>query len=246
MDAATWDFFERNGYVVLPDALSAEDTARFRELYDRDRNEFGYLWRMYSHHQTINCDALVSTPELDEAIRHSKVLPAIEALMGGPVCFSEICIRHMARHDGTLRRGWHRDRPHLPTHPLRMDYIQLMVYLTDVDETTHCFSISPESIDDPVLSTEKQLERGGVVDIHGPAGTCALFNIATLHTATVRNTTAERKTIQVYYGHRDGKYLSNDSIIPPAFWRNHADPEVRAFYGNLNPKTHLYMAAMHG
>ncbi len=114
-------------------------------------------------------------------------MPVIEELMGGPVCFGEIGLRYMGPYDGPIHRRWHRDRPHWPQHPLRMDYLQLMVYLTNVDESTHCISFSPESVDEPILEEEKaQLARGGVYDLHGPAGTCALFNVAALHTAATR------------------------------------------------------------
>ncbi len=167
--------------------------------------------------------------------------------MGGPICFSELGARYMAPYDGPETQGWHRDRPHWPEHPLRMDYIQVMVYLTDVDETTHCFSISPESVDQPVLKDKtEQLARGGCTHIHGPAGAVCLFNIAVLHTATVRKTAAERKTLQTYYGHRNRPTLSNDSILPPIFWRDHPDEEVRAFYGNLNTVTRVYLKAFGG
>ena len=137
-------------------------------------------------------------------------------------------------------QGWHRDRGHWPEHPLRMDYIQLMLYLTDVGEDTHCFSISPESVDEPILDRDAQLERGGAIDIHGPAGTVCLFNVSVLHTATVRKTDMVRKSLQIYYGHRDRPYLANDSLIPPVF-ANDPDPETRAFYGNINEITRLYL-----
>ena len=67
--------------------------------------------------------------------------------------------------------------------------------------------------------------------------------MAVLHRATVRKTGRERKSIQVYYGHRDRPYLADDSLIPPMFFNHHPDPEVRAFYGNLNAITRLYMRA---
>jgi hypothetical protein len=63
------------------------------------------------------------------------------------------------------------------------------------------------------------------------------------HTATVRPTTHERKTLQTYYGHRSGPVLSHYSTFPARLWRDHPDPEVRAFYGNLNEKSRLYAAA---
>ena len=98
-------------------------------------------------------------------------MPVIEELMGGPICFGEIGLRYMGPYDGPIHLRWHRDRPHWLQHPLRMDYLQLMVYLTDVDESTHCISFSPESVDGPILENEKaQLARGGVYDLHGLPG----------------------------------------------------------------------------
>lgn len=237
-------FFRQNGYVFLPGAVSPQNLHDWLALYDRDRGEFGWAWHLYGGHQTINCDALVTTPGVDAIIRHPPVIEAVEQLLGGPSCFSEICLRHMAPYKGEPFQGWHRDRPHWPEHPLRTDYLQLMVYLTDVGPETHCFSISPEAVDQPVLAdNDAQLARGGRVDIHGPAGTALLFNISCLHSATVRKTGAERKTAQIYYGHRSREALSNDSAVPATLWRTHPDAATRAFYGNLNLKTRLLVDA---
>ena len=234
-------FFQAHGYVSLGRILTDRELERFVKVYDRDRSETAAFWYRFGHHQTVNCDALVSSPEFDEVIRHPKVMEPLRALMGGEVCFSEICIRHMTPHAGEPHQGWHRDRPHWHEHPLRLDYIQLMLYLTDVGETTHCFSISPESVEDEILGAEAQLERGGSHDLHGEAGTAILFNVSVLHTATVRVTQKERKTVQVYYGHRNRKFLSDDSLIPTTLWRDHPDAEVRAFYGVFNNKTREYL-----
>ncbi|MEM7539343.1 MAG: phytanoyl-CoA dioxygenase family protein [Chloroflexota bacterium] len=244
MNQADRKFFEQNGFINLGQVLDSSDLAYFHDLFDEDRSTYRYFWHPYGHHQHTNYDALITTPKFDELIRHPKILPTVEALMGGPVCFGEIGLRYMGPYGGEFNQGWHRDKPHWPEHPLRMDYIQLMAYFTDVDEDTHCFSISPESLDDEILSDkEAQLARGGVHDLHGPAGTCALFNVSVLHTATTRPTQAIRKTAQIYYGHRDRAPLANDSGIPATFWRDHPDAETRAFYGVLNQRTKIYMAA---
>ena len=192
-------------------------------MFDGDMEKYPYFWHRYGHHQHANYEALITSPQFDELIRHPKIYPTIEELMGGPLCFGEIGLRMMRAYDGSLHQGWHRDRPHWDEHPFRMDYIQLMVYLSDVDEGTHCFSISPEAVSQPVLEDkEEQLKRGGEYNLHGPAGTCALFNVAVLHTATTRPTQAERRTVQIYYGHRNRAPLANDSSIPAAFWRDSA------------------------
>lgn len=239
------DFFRANGYVILGEALTAEETTRFTALFDLDRAERWYNWRHIGPggHQTVNCDPLVTSPEIDEFVRHPGILTPIQEIMGGPVCVSEICFRHMAPYEGEPVQHWHRDRTHDLTHPLRTAYIHAMVYLTDVHEATHCFSISPESYTDPILDAEAQLAARGSVDISGPAGTVALFNLSVLHTATVRPTKHERKTLQTYYGHRGGPVLSHYSTLPARLWRDHPDPEVRALYGNLNEKSRLYAEA---
>lgn len=236
-------FFARNGYVVLPrDTIAPDELREFQTCFDHDFTQCNWAWRLFGGHQTINCDALATSPAIDRAIRHPRILGPIRELMGGPVCFSEICLRHMKPYQGEPSQSWHRDRPHWTSHPLRMDYLQCMIYLTDVHEGTHCFSISPEAIDEPVTDNRtEQFARRGTVDLHGPAGSVILFNIACLHTATVRRTSSERRTIQTYYGHLDRPYLSDDSLIPAALWRDAADEETREFYGVLNRRTRLFL-----
>ena len=235
--------FAQQGFVDLGCVLDPEEVAHWLGLFDDDRHRYPYFWHPYGHHQHANYDALVTTPVFDGLIRHPKLLPIVESLLGGPACFGEIGLRRMSAYSGEPHQQWHRDRAPWLDHPLRTDYLQLMVYLTDVDEDTHCFSLSPESVDEPILSeTKAQLQRG-VYDLHGPAGTCALCNAAILHTATTRPTEVERKTVQIYYGHRDRAPLANDSAIPATLWRDHTDPETRAFYGVLNERTRLMLSA---
>ena len=244
MTEAEQKFFAKNGFLNLGRILNTEDVSRFRRLFDDDKRKFPYFWHPYGHHQHVNYDGLITTIAFDELIRHPDIYPTLTDLMGGPICFGEIGLRQMGPYSGEFHQAWHRDRAHWTGHPLRMDYLQLIVYLEDVDQATHCFSISPESADQEILAHEdRQLERGGIYDLHGPAGTCALFNVSVLHTATTRPTDATRKTVQIYYGHRDRAPLANDSAIPATLWRDHSDSETRAFYGVLNERTQILMHA---
>ena len=237
--------FQNNGFVILENVLTPDEVEYYVDLFDRDRQKWGSpnFWHPFGTYQTRNCHALVTSPEFDQLLRHAKILPLVEFLMGGPTCFSELCLRHMTPYNGTPNQSFHRDRPHWEEHPLRMDYMQLMVYLTDVNQETHCFSLSPESVNTPILDMSDQLDRNGIVDCHGVAGTVVLFNNAVLHTATVRVTKHERKTVQAYYGHRSRPFLSNCSIIPPKFCYYHPVQETRDFYGNLNDTTRMFLSA---
>ena len=176
-------------------------------------------------------------------------------MFGGEVCFSEISLRHMGPYvgepiegvtswDGPVGRRWHRaggGRFIWPEHPLRLGYIQLMVYLTEASEETHSFALSPEAADEELLDAEAQLARGGTHEVYGRAGTAILFDASSLHTVTVRPTRIERKSVQIYYGHRHRDHLSEMSYIPPRFWRDDPNEVVRGFYGVLNGKTRKYL-----
>ena len=179
----------------------------------------------------------------------------VKDLMGDEVCFAQIHLNHMWPYEGEaipgmtswegpIGRRWHRDGGEQlmwAEHPLRIGYLRLILYLSDVSTASHCLSISPESIDDEILDKEAQLARGGVCDLHGCAGTAILFNISCLHTATVRPTKAARKSVGILYGHRHRADIVEASYIPPSLWRDHPDEEVRGFYGVLNNKTREYI-----
>ena len=63
--------FRENGYVILKDTLTPDEVTYFREIYDRDREKFGSpnCWHPFSN-QMRNCNALVTSPEFDQLLRH--------------------------------------------------------------------------------------------------------------------------------------------------------------------------------
>jgi hypothetical protein len=153
---------------------------------------------------------------------------------------------------GNVGRRWHRDGDGglaWDGHPLGVAYFQLMVYLADVTDDTHSFAVSPQPVGTPLLDGEgeldhaAQLARGGLHNLNGPAGTALLFNIDRLHTVCVRQTTAERKSLQAYYGHAHVRRRAPEVAphpgrltlcVPPRLWRDHTDPAVREFFGGCS------------
>eukprot|EP01051_Picozoa_sp_SAG22_P001301 SAG22_NODE_49_length_24620_cov_80.053587_21_plen_195_part_00 len=118
---------------------------------------------------------------------------------------------------------------------------QLLVYLSDVTDDTHSFAVSPEPVGLPLLDSAGELDHAaqlataGAQNLSGPAGTALLFNISRLHTVCVRQTTAERESLQAYFGHRHRPQEvaphpgRRTCVIPPRLWRDHTDPVVREF-----------------
>jgi hypothetical protein len=235
--------FQANSFVVLPGLLSPEEVAALNAGIDRDREQHPFMW-FCEGSPDYNCNLLLTEPAFEITIRRPVVLSLVEQLMGGPICFEELSVRHTGPSREARPTGWHRDRPHWMEHPLRLDYPQVIYYLTDVDEGTHCFTISPEPADGDVLERSAQIERGGTVYFHGLAGSAILFNAAALHGVTIRQTEQHRRIVQVYYGHQHRDCLSEVTLIPPRLWRDHPDPEIRRFYGKLNRYNRVMHAAM--
>ena len=227
-------FFRANSYVILPDLFTADEVDELNAAMDRDRKVNPFMWYCTSS-RDYNCNLLLTEPIFEQTIRHPRVLPLVGRLMGGPFCFEELAVRHRSAESKAQETDWHRDRDYWREHPLHLDYPQVIYYLTDVDETTHCFSISPEPADGEILNNRNDhLERGGILNFYGKAGSAILFNAATVHGVTLRETRKTRRTVQVYYGHPDRPSLSEVSLVPPRLWRDHPDPETRRFYGKMN------------
>ena len=257
MSQEDYDFFRNNGYLSLGKILSDDEVTRFTELFDQERRDRSGFWKDTGIWQTIYGDALLTTPEFNDIVRHPRVMEALQALMGDELCFSEIILRHMGPYagesipgltswEGRVGHRWHRDggeRFMWPEHPLRIGLIMLIVYLADVDATTHSLAVSPESVDQEILDKEAQLERGGIRELYGTAGTATLLNVSVLHSVSVRPTQSERKSVQISYGHRHRGDLegSSSSMIPASLWRDHPDGEARRFYGVLTGRTREYL-----
>jgi Phytanoyl-CoA dioxygenase (PhyH) len=228
--------YRRQSYVVLPDLLAPETVAQLNDAMDRDRATRGYFWNCaVSANGTSNL--LLTEPVYEPVVRHPKVLALADALMGGPICFEELSVQITPPRTEGRPTAWHRDRPHWPEHPLHLDYLQIIYYLTDVEPGCHHFTISPEPADGDVLDTDAQLARGGSVPFYGKAGTGIVFNAATLHGVTLAATDRERRILQIYYGHASRPPLAEVTLMPPRLWRDDPDPEIRRFYGKLNRYT---------
>ena len=235
-------FFKANSYVVLPGLLSPELVRTLNAAIDEDRRDNEFLWWFRGAPNNAS-NLLLTQPVFDQATRLPVALNLLDRLMGGPVCFEELSVQ-VTEPGKAAATGWHRDTRYWPEHPLHLEYPQVIAYLTDVDETTHCFTVSPEPADGEILSQEEHLEQGGTVYLHGKAGTAILFNSATVHGLTRRDTTNQRRILQMYFGHQGHPELSQVTIIPPRLWRDHPDAETRRFFSKHSRYSRLMNEGM--
>lgn len=233
--------FKANSYVILPDLFTPGEVAELNAAIDRDRKANPFMWYSTTS-RNYNCNLLLTEPIFEKSIRHPRVLPLVERLMGGPICFEELAVRHRDGESEARDTDWHRDRGYWREHPLHLDFPQVIYYLNDVNEYTHSFTISPEAADGEILDDKQaHIDRGGILHFFGNAGSAILFNAATVHGVTLRKTDKVRRTIQVYYGHPQRPSLSEVTLMPPRLWRDDPDPEIRRFYGKFNRYTKVML-----
>src|SRR4029434_5179832 len=91
--AAQFEFFKSNSYVILPDLFTPDEVAELNAAIDRDRKNNPFMWYCETSHD-YNCNLLITDPIFERTIRHLPVLPLVERLMGGKICFEELSVRH--------------------------------------------------------------------------------------------------------------------------------------------------------
>ena len=234
-------FFARQGYVVVPDALSPAEVHLLKATIDRDLVDNEALWRGVTAGRRQNLSILLAQPELDFTMRPPSVLPLMEAIIGPELCAEEhsVMIR-AANPDGPTECGWHRDSGGGTEPPYYTRYLSVVFYLTDVDETTHTFSVIPASAQTADSRELEEYDISAAHHIEGKAGTAVLFNAYTFHAGNVRITTAERRTIHLYCGRASDEHVSNLTIFPPRLWEGKDEP-TRRYYGRLNPISQLLL-----
>ena len=189
--------------------------------------------------RTQNVHALLACPEMDVTMRPPTLLPLMEAIMGKNLCAEEHSVMLRAPNpDGDTECRWHRDANRENTGdaepPYYTRYLSIVFYLTDVDDTTHTFSVLPGTAQSTELFPLEAYDLRAAQHLVGPAGTAILFNASTFHAGNVRQTTAERRTIHIYCGRTTDRYLSNHTIFPRRLWEG-KDDATQHYYSRPNP-----------
>jgi ectoine hydroxylase-related dioxygenase (phytanoyl-CoA dioxygenase family) len=201
-------FFEANGYLVLPEVLSAAELEVVRE--GADRAEAEWLadperpgWRRESIRQ------LPSIIEYDDVfldlLEHPVVLPAVRELIGDDIAllFSDYYIS--PPHTGS-HISWHQDAGLLGVfHPLSTMYVKAFFLLSDVGEEGGATALIPGShkfLDDVAIpEPEDPTQMPGHVRMAFPAGTVWLFHSRAFHAALHNNSDIARKVLIYTFGH---------------------------------------------
>lgn len=158
--------FEKNGFVVVHNALTSQEMASIDAGIEADRAAHPVAWEPGPRegHIAVGCDApeiMERTDALDLIPYHPAVMPLIDRLLRPGARMSGLtymrrdpCLvprpADLADADPLcLERHWHREDGGNVEGAENSDYyvsaIQTIYYLDDVDAESHCFSVIPES-----------------------------------------------------------------------------------------------------
>jgi len=201
-------FFETNGYLVILDALSAEELAMVREAANRAER----AWRSDPDRLGLRKENLqqVQAPiEYDDVLfdllEHSRTFPLIREILGNDVSMIDndyfISPPHSKSH-----AGWHHDVG-MPGvyHPRSVMMVKLFFLLEDVAENGGCTLFLPGShrypLDFPLPRVQQPTDMPGHVKMSHPAGTAYFFNGRCYHAATDNDSDTPRRVLIYNYGH---------------------------------------------
>jgi len=229
--------FDINGYLRVEDALSDDQVARFNAAVDRHLMTYPDDWIELSDSFCEGTNVLPHTADFDEAIENPKTLDILRAIIGEVITFEEfaIMLRNPTANLNEVK-GWHRDLIREYDRRMEIDAVSIMMYLTDVTETDHCFAIVPESHNRLVDMNPVDVPADAGVDLIGPAGTAVIFHARAIHNARLKNDSTQRRTLQAYFSHWQDQRTAEWSEIPPRLYQKRDPALPPFFYSKWNVK----------
>lgn len=201
-------FFETNGYLVIPDALSPEELAAARAAADRAEA----LWREDPSRpgdRRENLLRIISPIEYDDLfldlMEHSSTFPLIREALGDDISMIDNDYTITPPHTRT-HAGWHHDVG-MPGvyHPRSVLMVKLFFLLSDVPENGGETLFIPGSHRYPMRfrfpRVENPADMPGHVKMTYPAGTAYFFNGRCYHAAAHNDSDTPRRVLIYNYGH---------------------------------------------
>lgn len=211
--------FHREGYLVLPDVLSAEEVAQLRSGVEQAFSKPCEEARMYNLERNWRPKMFEQGPAFEALVDHPGVIDLIEAILGKDChLIAMSCLR---TGPGTEIAFWHADEavrfPRPPDVPLdpRIEapcfIINLNYYLCDVDEELGPTQFVPGSHrsgrqpgpEDKDADGNPFYEGQGVVSAVGKAGTAVMWHDQTWHRGGISRAKDRYRWVQqAPYGRR--------------------------------------------
>jgi ectoine hydroxylase-related dioxygenase (phytanoyl-CoA dioxygenase family) len=227
--------FEKQGFLIIPEALAAEQIAALNQAIDNDRQTFPDGWLQFNEALAETPDILARTSEFDFVIENPLALGFLRRLIGEDITFEEFLamIREPTQRPQDFK-GWHRDLIRDYDRRHEIEYVSVIYYLTDVTEDDHCFSIVPETHARLVDLRPEEIIEGSEVDVIGPAGTALVFHGRAIHCGKHKPNSRQRRTVHISYWRAGRPRAQEWTSIPPRLYQRKDSALPPQLYSKYN------------
>jgi ectoine hydroxylase-related dioxygenase (phytanoyl-CoA dioxygenase family) len=255
--SAQLEEFRQLGFIVIRDALTAEQIAQANRALDADLEANPDRWLAFNEAMRQTVDIVERTSEFDFSIENPMILGFLRRLFGEGVTFEEhlAMIREPTNMPEDFK-GWHRDLIRDYNRRMEIEYVSVIHYLTDVSDQDHCFSIIPETHARLVDMRPEDVKPGAGVDVVGPAGTALIFHGRCIHCGKHKHRSRQRRTLHTSFWSAEHPraqewtpipkrlYEKKDPNLPPLLYSKYNVTDVVDGVGrkprDLDPNMPLY------
>jgi ectoine hydroxylase-related dioxygenase (phytanoyl-CoA dioxygenase family) len=206
--------FERDGYLVIPRALSAAEVDKYSSALDGVYREEAADGRVALGGAMHKLAAVASCAEMAGLLDHPSVFPLVWSVLGWNVhvYHSHLDVHPTVRTDKPHRFEWHQDggrqNRELETEPRPRLSVKIAYWLSDVSQPGRGnFKVVPGShtrnwIDGPPRRDVPWPEPEGAVEVLAGPGDAVFFDRRLWHTRTDNHSAITRKGVFFAYAHR--------------------------------------------
>lgn len=224
--------FADDGFVLLPQLVDLPAVVQLNRTVNADVKAHPFMWHKFEG-SIVNHNALLSIPGIHEVVLHPLVRAMVDEIFEGHARFEEAVVQVYHPGGEPTPTDWHRDVPHNLDNPYRAEYVQLLVYLSDVTVDAHKFAIYPESRQEPVAPDPQVIASRTAFDFVAGPGSAILFNASSLHGVQKVSAGRGRRSLHIYYGHEHRPCSSESTIVPQRLMRS-LSPEDRPLFEKRN------------
>jgi ectoine hydroxylase-related dioxygenase (phytanoyl-CoA dioxygenase family) len=223
MDTACLDYcltederleFERNGFLIIPDALTPQMTSDVEAVVDRIDDQHRAAAKMEAHEWVHKLDFVGQDEIFLDLLDWHKIFPKVWGILGWNI---QLYLTHMdvtppappdAEHE-KKRLGWHQDsgrlNSELETDPRPRISVKVGYFLTDTTEVGRGnFYVIPGSHIQNKLEfpTDDVSDPAGATPVCVPPGTAVIFDRRIWHSRSPNESDITRKVLFYGYSYR--------------------------------------------
>lgn len=232
------ELMNRDGYVVMEDALNASQLHELNTAYDKQ------LEAHPPHPARIEIKRILERdPAFEQLMDLPTVFPVARSIIGADIELATSGeLDHKMPH-APAHTGWHNDFRAIPNvpYPRQNFWIRTTYFLNDVTDETGPFTLLPGThLAGHECPREYNDEQGhpkfvaGQLPITGKAGSCLINNTEIWHTNTSNVSDRARRLIMIMYKHAWMKQWQGGYESTPEFLARQTDPLRRQLLGEVN------------